>query len=73
MGTPLKRRIAFSLTMGLVTTGIISFVLIAFNIGFNGKFAALWLRSWVLAYAMVIPAILMLGPRVQQQVDRLIP
>jgi uncharacterized membrane protein YvlD (DUF360 family) len=72
MDIQLKRRIVFALSMGVVTTGIISFVIIAFNLGFTGKFAQQWLRSWSMAYAIVIPAILLIGPRVQAQVDRLV-
>ena len=73
MDTQLKRRIAFALTMGAVTTGIISFIIIALNLGFTDQFARLWLRSWGIAYAIVIPAILTIGPRVQAGIDRLIP
>jgi len=73
MDTQLKRRIAFALSMGVVTTGIISFVIIAFNLGISEKFAALWLRSWVLGYVIAVPAILMIGPRVQARIERLIP
>jgi hypothetical protein len=72
MSTQLKRKIAFSLLMGVVTTGIISFVLLALNLGFSNGFAHAWLRSWAVGYAIVIPAILLLGPRMQAQVDRLI-
>ena len=72
MSTPLKRRIAFALSMGVVTTGIISFTIIALNVGFTDRFALSWLRSWALAYAIVIPAILLIGPRVQARIDRLI-
>jgi uncharacterized membrane protein YvlD (DUF360 family) len=73
MDTQLKRRIAFALTMGAVTTGIISFIIIALNLGFTDQFMRLWLRSWGIAYAIVIPAILAIGPRVQAGIDRLIP
>ena len=73
MDTQLKRRIAFALTMGVVTTGIISFTIIALNLGFTEAFAQRWLRAWGTAYAIVIPAILMIGPRVQAAIDRLIP
>ena len=73
MDTQLKRRIAFALTMGVVTTGIISFTIIALNLGFTEAFAQRWLRAWATAYAIVIPAILMIGPRVQAAIDRLIP
>lgn len=72
MDTQRKRKIAFALSMGIVTTGIISFALIALNIGFPGGFARVWLRSWVVAYVLVIPAILLVGPWLQSQVDRLI-
>lgn len=72
MNTQLKRRIAFALSMGIVTTGIISFALLALNLGFTGGFALTWLRSWGIGYLIVIPAILLIGPRLQAQVDRLI-
>lgn len=70
MTTQAKRKIAFALLMGIVTTGIISFSLLAINLGFPRYFVATWLRSWATAYAIVIPAILVLGPRLQAQVDR---
>jgi len=72
MSTQLKRKIAFSLSMGVVTTGIISFILLAINLGFSNDFALAWLRSWSIGYLIVIPAILLIGPRLQAQVDRLI-
>lgn len=73
MNTQLKRKIAFALSMGVVTTGIISFVLLALNLGFSSGFAGAWLRSWGIAYVIVIPAILLIGPRLQARIDRLIP
>jgi hypothetical protein len=72
MNIQLKRRIAFALLMGILTTGIISFALIALNLGFSKGFALTWLRSWCIAYVLVIPAILVVGPRLQAHVDRLI-
>ena len=72
MNTQLKRRLAFALTMGIVTTGIISFTIIAFNFGFTDRFAHAWLRSWATAYAIVIPSILLIGPRVQARIDQVI-
>lgn len=73
MNKELKRKIAFALSMGMVTTGIVSFVLIALNIGFREGFALIWLRSWGVGYALAIPAILFAGPRIQALVNRLIP
>ncbi len=70
MNVQLKRKIAFALSMGVVTTGIISFALLALNMGFSEGFALTWLRSWGIGYVIVIPAILLVGPRLQAQVER---
>lgn len=72
MNMQLKRKIVFALSMGIVTTGIVSFVLIALNLGFTANFMPVWLRSWVIGYVLVTPAILLVGPRLQAMVDRLI-
>ena len=68
----MKNKIAFALIMGIVTTCIISFTLISINIGFNEKFLKIWLRSWGMAYIVVIPAILIIGPMIQKLVDKLL-
>ena len=67
----MKKKIAFALLMGIITTGIISFTLLSVNIGFSPEFGGIWLRSWVLAYCIATPAILVLGPVVQQVVEKL--
>jgi hypothetical protein len=72
MNMQLKRKIVFALSMGIVTTGIVSFVLIALNLGFTANFMQVWLRSWVIGYVLVTPAILLVGPRLQAMLDRLI-
>lgn len=69
----LKNRIAFALLMGILTTSIISFVLIALNLGFGPAFLATWLRSWAMAYLLVIPILLLVAPRVRAAVDRRFP
>jgi hypothetical protein len=73
MNTLTKRKVAFALSMGVVTTGIISFALIALNLGFTNSFFSIWLRSWAIGYVLVIPAILLVGPRLQAYIDRAIP
>jgi hypothetical protein len=70
IGTNLKRKIAFAMLMGVLTTGIISFVLIALNAGMSSGFLRTWLRGWMISYLIVIPVILLVGPRLQAQVDR---
>jgi hypothetical protein len=68
----MKNKIGFALLMGVITTGIISFTLISVNIGFSEKFFQIWLKSWGMAYLVVIPAILIIGPRIQNLVDKLL-
>lgn len=53
-------------------SGIISFALLALNLGLSNDFAVAWLRSRAIDYGIVIPAILLLGPRLQAHVDRLV-
>ncbi|AFL50515.1 putative membrane protein SpoIIM required for sporulation [Sinorhizobium fredii] len=72
MDTHFKRKIAFALSMGIVTTGLISFTLLALNLGFSRGFVLTWLRSWSIAYLIVVPVILLVGPRLQAQVDRVV-
>jgi hypothetical protein len=67
----MKQKIAFALTMGVITTGIISFTLISINIGFAPNFAGVWFRSWMTAYVIVIPVILVVGPMVQNFVNNI--
>lgn len=71
MSTDIKRKVAFAMLMGVLTTGIISFVLVAINLGMSGGFFRTWLRCWMISYLIVIPAILLVGPRLQAQVDRI--
>lgn len=59
--------------MGIVTTGIISFTLLMINIGFTPGFWGTWIKSWAIAYVVVIPAILFIAPKIQALVSKLIP
>ncbi|MCF0050104.1 DUF2798 domain-containing protein [Dyadobacter chenwenxiniae] len=67
----MKQKIAFAMIMGVITTGIISFSLVSINIGFVANFLVIWLKSWIMAYAIVIPVILIVGPSVQKMVEAL--
>lgn len=68
----MKNKIGFALTMGIITTGIISFTLISVNIGYSQRFMNIWLRSWGMAYIVAVPAILIIGPPIQKLVDKLL-
>lgn len=67
----MKKKIAFSFMMGIVTTGLISFTLVTVNVGMSTAFMQTWIASWAIAYAIVVPAILLIGPPVQKLVDHL--
>ena len=67
----MKQKIAFALIMGSITTAIISFTLILINVDFSEKFLRIWLKSWGIAYLVVIPAILIIGPIIQKLVDKI--
>jgi hypothetical protein len=67
----MKRKIVFALIMGVITTGIISFTVISANLGFVEHFSRIWLKSWSIAYVIVIPSILVFGPMVDKLVSRL--
>lgn len=69
----MKNKIAFAMIMGVITTGIISFTLIAINVGFDDRFLKIWVKSWCIAYLVVIPSILFIAPRIQKIVDRFFP
>lgn len=68
----MKNKIAFALIMGVITTGIISFTLILINIGFTDKFIDIWFKSWGMGYCVAIPAILIIAPKIQKFVDRIL-
>ncbi|NIQ16899.1 MAG: DUF2798 domain-containing protein, partial [Candidatus Dadabacteria bacterium] len=61
----IKKRVVFSLIMGLITTGIISFTIMAIHYEFNNVFLLHWNEAWFIAYIIVIPAILLIAPPLQ--------
>jgi predicted membrane metal-binding protein len=64
----MKQKILFALLMSVVTTEIISFSVIAFNVGFSANFLNLWFKSWLIAYIIAVPAILLIAPQVEKLV-----
>jgi hypothetical protein len=66
----MKNKITFALSMGVITTGIISFSLVSINLGFTENFLKIWMKSWGMAYIIVIPTILIIGPRLQKIIDK---
>jgi hypothetical protein len=68
----MKKRIVFAMIMSTITTIVISFTIIAVNVGFVRNFAIIWLRSWCLSYLLAFTATLFLAPKVQLLVERLL-
>lgn len=69
----MKKKVAFALLMGIITTGIISISLITVNTNFSGKtLLFVWLKSWGIAYVIVIPCILIISPLVEKVITKLI-
>lgn len=55
--------------MGLITTGIISFLAICVNVGFSDRFVLAWAKSWLIGYLVAVPSILLIAPRIAQLVE----
>jgi hypothetical protein len=58
--------------MGIITTCIISFSLVALNYGFRAGFLKVWLRSWSVSYILAVLVIFFVGPWVQVFVNFLL-
>jgi hypothetical protein len=64
-----KQKIVFAFLMGIVTTGLISFTVVIVNLGLTETFWRVWLKSWLLAYVIVVPVILIAAPLIEQFVN----
>jgi hypothetical protein len=62
----MKQRVVFAMLMGIITTGIVSLALVSVNRGFAQGFVWIWMKSWIIAYLVAMPAILILSPKVQR-------
>ncbi len=67
----MKEKVVFAMLMGSISTGIVSFTLIGINRGFMPGFGWAWLKSWTIAYIVVIPIILIISPLLQRVVRNL--
>ena len=67
----LKPRIVHALLMGIVPTGVVSFTVMVINFGFSEHFLKTWLRSWSIAYVIMVPIIFILRPVVDRFVASL--
>ena len=68
----MKQKILFALIMGSITTGLVSLTVILANKGFVEGFFAIWLKSWLISYIVVVPSIILIAPKVQFLVSKLV-
>lgn len=61
----MKLKLITAALMGMITTGLISFTLVALNYGFKPDFTFIWLRSWAIAFLIAFFTIVFLGAKVQ--------
>ena len=61
-----RAHLKFALITGLVVTSYITFTLVAINIGFGHNFLMKWFRSWLIAYVLVVPSLLFVGPFIRK-------
>lgn len=72
MERSLTSRVLFAIIMALFTTIVVTGVVIAYSLGFGPGFFRIWGLSFLLAYIIVVPFILIVGPLVQRLVDVII-
>lgn len=65
----MKQKIAFAFLMGIITTGLVSFTVVFVNLGFTENFLKIFLKSWAIAYVIVIPVILIVAPQIERLDD----
>lgn len=65
---PARNDVKFAALMSFITTFLVSLVIVSVNLGLVlgwRRFLFVWMRSWVIAFAMVFVAILFLAPRIR--------
>lgn len=61
-----KKKIVHALLMGIVPTGVVSFTVMWVNLGFSENFLRTWLRSWTIAYSVMVPIIFFIAPPIDR-------
>jgi len=64
-----KAHLKFALITGLVVTSYITFTLVAVNVGFKNDFIFKWVRSWLIAYMLVVPSLLFVAPFIRKKLN----
>jgi len=67
----MKQKLLFAVVMGMITTGLVSFTLTSFHVGFETRFLSVWLKSWSIAIMPALFSILFISPKVLRLVNTL--
>ena len=65
----LKVHLKFALITGLVVISYVTFTLVAVNVGFKNDFIFKWVRSWLIAYMLVVPSLLFVAPFIRKKLN----
>lgn len=60
----------FSLIMAFMVTSYISFILVIVNVGFTSNFIFIWLRSWLIAFVLATPSLLLVAPLIRDKIEK---
>ena len=59
----------FSFFMALLMSCLMSFVITTFNVGLIEGLAFIWLKSWLFAFVVAFPSVLLVSPIVRTLVN----
>ena len=65
-----KQKFIFACIMALINASLISFILTAYNSGFEGDFFMRWGINFTIAFTIVVPSIIFVGPMVNQFINK---
>ncbi len=63
-------QLVFSLVLGFMMSGIMSFLVGGLNQGFNHTLLVRWPKDWLQGFVLVVPLMLILSPRVRSWLER---
>jgi len=65
-----KQKILFACIMAFINASLISFILTAYNIGFPDNFILRWIPNFIIAFSIVVPSIIFVGPKISKFVSK---
>jgi len=67
-----NQHIIFAFFMALLMSGLMSFVISVFNVGFVNNILTIWLKAWSLSFVVAFPAVIVVSPVVRKLVSLVI-